>query len=564
MPLSQGQIVAGRYRIVTLLGQGGMGAVYRAWDLRLDMPVALKELLVEPRMSLVEVAQLREQFQREAAVLACLNHPNLVRVIDYLEEENNSYLVMEFVAGHSLSDLIEQRGALPEDEVLWWAYQLLDALAYCHAQNVLHRDVKPGNVIICADGRAVLVDFGLLKRWDPGNPKTQTVIRSMATLEYAPPEQYGGLESHTDPRSDLYSLGATLYHALTGHPPLPAVARLADPMAFVSPRALNPRISPAVDAALMRALQLEKAARFPNAAAMMAALGGPSRDTASSHLPMPTVVPSNQPRVVVAAPSPAFGMRKKSTLSWAWIVGATIAGAVLLFSLVTGGALGARSLFGDSFSQRHVVGSLPTSATSSFVATTVASPPTSVSFLLPTSTPLPPPTSTPLPPPTSTPLPTATPSPTMPPTAACPAVSGPFASIWSSRYTRLGCALNAAHSPLMAQERFEGGMMFWREDTDRIAVLYYDGSWALYQDIWNEGEPEYSCPDIAPSSSPPTPRRGFGKIWCTYSPVRSGLGSALEGERGFYGGTVQDFEYGTIIRTEVGDTYVMYADGRWE
>ncbi|MFN3763455.1 MAG: hypothetical protein ACK4WK_09690, partial [Anaerolineae bacterium] len=145
---------------------------------------------------------------------------------------------------------------------------------------------------------------------------------------------------------------------------------------------------------------------------------------------------------------------------------------------------------------------------------------------------------------------------------ACPAVGGPFAALWQQYQDRLGCAVNNAHTTWMAQEHFEWGQMFWREDTDRIAVLYGNGSWALYRDIWNEGDPEYSCPEIAPSQCPPTPRRGFGKIWCTYPAVRQGLGRATDYERGFHG-TVQDFDRGSILRTDTGETVVMFGDGSW-
>ena len=188
--LTTGTILQNRYRIVSLLGQGGMGAVYRAWDMRLNVPVALKEMVPQPGLDSQTLAQLRQQFQQEANILARLNHPHLVRVTDFFEEENNAYLVMDFVEGESLADRIARQGALPETEVLSWAGQLLDALSYCHARGVIHRDIKPQNVVIRPDGRAVLVDFGLVKLWDPSDPRTRTVMRGMGTPEYAPPEQY--------------------------------------------------------------------------------------------------------------------------------------------------------------------------------------------------------------------------------------------------------------------------------------------------------------------------------------------------------------------------------------
>jgi Serine/threonine protein kinase len=126
----------------------------------------------------------------------------------------------------------------------------LDALAYCHSQGVIHRDIKPQNIIIRPDGRPVLVDFGLVKLWDPRDPRTKTAMRGMGTPEYAPPEQWGA--GHTDPRSDLYSLGATLYYALTGQAPATATDRIAAPTLFAPPRAFNPSIRPQTEAALLR------------------------------------------------------------------------------------------------------------------------------------------------------------------------------------------------------------------------------------------------------------------------------------------------------------------------
>jgi serine/threonine protein kinase len=207
MGLTTGDVLQNRYRVVSPLGHGGMGAVYRAWDTRLKIPLALKEMTAQPGLDQETLAQLHQQFEQEAAVLARLDHPHLVRVIDFFEERGNTYLVMGFVEGESLDSLIGREKALPESQVLAWANQLLDALAYCHSQGVIHRDIKPQNVIIRSDGRAVLVDFGLVKLWDPSDPHTRTAMRGMGTPEYAPPEQYGTRPGHTDPRSDLYGLG---------------------------------------------------------------------------------------------------------------------------------------------------------------------------------------------------------------------------------------------------------------------------------------------------------------------------------------------------------------------
>jgi eukaryotic-like serine/threonine-protein kinase len=272
MALTTGQMLQNRYQIAALLGQGGMGAVYRAHDLRLHIPVAVKEILPQPGLSADTQANLRDQFMQEAQVLARLRHPHLVSVTDYFEEAQCAYLVMTFVQGESLAARIRRLGALPESDVLAWSAQILDAIAYCHEQNVLHRDIKPENIIIQPDGHALLVDFGLVKLWDPSAPETRIGIRGMGTPEYAPPEQYLARAVHTDPRSDIYSLGATLYHALTGQAPPSASERIAYPLAFKLPHETGAHISPRTGAAIQQAMALVQNERWPSARDMAAAL----------------------------------------------------------------------------------------------------------------------------------------------------------------------------------------------------------------------------------------------------------------------------------------------------
>ncbi|MBE9508164.1 MAG: protein kinase, partial [Chloroflexi bacterium] len=268
MTLNTGQIVDNRYRIVSPLGQGGMGAVYRAWDTRLNQPVALKEMIPQSGLDVGMLAQLRQQFQQEAQVLAALVHPNLVRVTDYFSWSSNEYLVMDFVEGESLAERIEREGAQSEAQVLAWAEQLLNALTHCHERGVIHRDVKPQNIVVTPDGRAVLVDFGLVKLWDPRDPRTRTVMRGAGTPEYAPPEQYDMGLGHTDPRSDIYSLGATLYHALTGQAPPTATQRMASPACFVPPRRVNAAVSPATETSVLKAMETAMEHRFQSAEEM--------------------------------------------------------------------------------------------------------------------------------------------------------------------------------------------------------------------------------------------------------------------------------------------------------
>jgi eukaryotic-like serine/threonine-protein kinase len=270
--LDSGNVVQGRYRVVRLLGQGGMGAVYRAWDLRLKVPVALKELRPQPGLDERTLAGLREQFEQEASVLARLIHPNLVRVTDYFEEGGNAYLVMDFIDGRSLADVILQDGAQSEAKTAEWTRQLLEALVYCHAQGVVHRDIKPQNILLKPDGTVVLVDFGLVKLWDEDDPRTRAVMRGMGTPEYAPPEQYSISQDHTGPASDIYSLGATLYHLLTGQAPATATERMALPETFVPLRRLAPHVSDRFEQLVMRALALLVSQRWQSARDMLAQL----------------------------------------------------------------------------------------------------------------------------------------------------------------------------------------------------------------------------------------------------------------------------------------------------
>ncbi|UCG23404.1 MAG: serine/threonine protein kinase [Chloroflexota bacterium] len=272
MTLPAGHILKERYRVVSILGQGGMSVVYRAWDLILKKPVALKELSPQTELDIQPLAHWKEQFQLEAQVLARLDHPNLVDVTDFFHAAGRAYLVMKFVEGQSLQSLIDEEGALSESLVLQWADQLLDSLSYCHAHGVIHRDIKPANIIVRPDGKAKLVDFGLVKMLDPNDPRTRTIMMNMGTPEYAPPEQYDSQPGYTGPWSDIYSLGATLYHALTGLAPPTASQRMVAPSEFRTPSQINPQVSAQTESTILQAMAMERERRFHDAASMAAAL----------------------------------------------------------------------------------------------------------------------------------------------------------------------------------------------------------------------------------------------------------------------------------------------------
>jgi predicted Ser/Thr protein kinase len=336
MPLDSGEIVGERYRVVRLLGQGGMGAVYRAWDTRLNRPIALKEMTPQSGLDARTLAQLRQQFQQEAQILATLTHPSLVRVSDYFSWNGNEYLVMDFVEGENLAERIYREGPQPEAQVVTWAGQLLDALAYCHEQSVIHRDIKPQNIIITPEGKALLVDFGLVKLWDPYDPHTKTVMRGSGTPEYAPPEQYDTGPGHTDPRSDIYGLGATLYHALTGQTPPTATQRMASPASFVPPRRVNAAVSPTTEAAILKALEIAMENRFQSTEKMAQALGVARRP--------PLVTPAGVTPEGSLATAPTTtemeppAKRRRGLLLGLGGVGLTVAG-VLCLALAVGAVL---------------------------------------------------------------------------------------------------------------------------------------------------------------------------------------------------------------------------------
>ncbi len=270
-PLKSGTVLRARYRIADPVAQGGMGSIYRAEDLRLaGRYCAVKEIQIDPRSSSEQEKQAREQFYREASILARLDHPNLPKVSDFFHEGDRDFLVMDFVPGKDLRQVMEeaqQHGEFaPEKQVLDWATQLCDALAYLHAQDppVLHRDIKPANIRLTPGGLIKLVDFGLVKVMVPDDARTITVLQGRGTAHYTPLEQYGGDAGHTDPRSDLFSLGATLYHLLTNRAPEEAKARFLRPDVLRPPREYNPQISSRTQQVILWALEMHPDDRPPD------------------------------------------------------------------------------------------------------------------------------------------------------------------------------------------------------------------------------------------------------------------------------------------------------------
>jgi eukaryotic-like serine/threonine-protein kinase len=262
-PFRPGTVLRERYKIVELIGQGGMGAVYKAEDLRLPGRLcAVKEILPEPGALPEDLAQMQEQFYREESVLARLDHPSLPKVSDYFTENSRELLVMDYVPGRDLKQLVDearrQGQFLSEGQILDWADQLCEALAYLHSQEpkVLHRDIKPSNIKLTPRNAIKLVDFGLVKVLAADESRTVTVVQGRGTLQYTPLEQYGGDTGHTDARTDIYALGATLYHLITGAAPPDAKQRFLKPGILTPLRQVNPQISTRTERAVLRAMAM--------------------------------------------------------------------------------------------------------------------------------------------------------------------------------------------------------------------------------------------------------------------------------------------------------------------
>ncbi len=316
--LVNGTVLHQRYRVTRLLGLSGTGAVYRVWDVAGEYAATLKELIPQPGIAPSMLSRLREQLRREAEALMLFDHPHLARVLDFFEEGGNAYVVLTYVEGESLAERIARRGAMREAEVLSWAEPLLDALAYCHARNVVHRDVKPHNVLFDAEGRVVLVGFGMTKLWDRRDPRTWAAVRVMGTPAYAAPEQWGLQRGGVDVRSDIYALGATLYHALTGKAPLTAWDRMADPYRFLPVDSPGGGISERTRAVIAQAMALPRERRFQSVEEMRRAL-----------LEKPIPLPPRELR-------PASLMVRRRRIAWGWLLrtGMVTVAVLLLLTLV--------------------------------------------------------------------------------------------------------------------------------------------------------------------------------------------------------------------------------------
>jgi serine/threonine-protein kinase len=384
-------LLAGRYELGPLLGAGGMAQVVRGHDHRLGRPVAIK-LVPAGRVD----AATRERFRRESTWSARFNHPNAVTTFDAGEADGWLYLVMELVDGPTLGDRLRDHGPLPVADATAVAAAVLDALAAAHAVGLVHRDVKPSNILLGRGGVVKLADFGIAQRLDTVAADLTTTGTFVGTARYAAPERLAG--QHSTPASDLYSMGVVLFEMLSGHPPYEgdsaitvALAHHRDPVPDV--RSAAPWVPPALAAATSRALAKDPADRFGSAAEMRAALP-------SCTAVMPTAAPA--PPAPVATPPVGSPPRRRHRQRWWWALTA------LLLVVAAGVAALAR---GDRTD--------PPTASQTTPAPTTAAPATTTAAAAPATT--------------SAPT-TAAPTTTTPPTTAQPQsiddlttmITGPF------------------------------------------------------------------------------------------------------------------------------------------
>jgi serine/threonine-protein kinase len=331
--VAQGSVVDGRYRVLQKIGSGGMADVWLADDTHLQRRVALKVL----HARFVQDSEFVERFRREAEAAAGLQHPNVVAVFDRGEVDGTYYIAMQYLEGRSLKELID--AGLSSEQAVGLIRQVLEGARFAHRHGVVHRDLKPQNVIVDADGKATVTDFGIARA---GVSEITQAGSVMGTPHYLSPEQAQGFD--VTAVSDLYSVGVMLYEALTGRVPFEADSAVAVAMKQVSqppqrPSSIDPQVSPALDAVVMRALEKEPGQRFQSADAFIAALDAALRDpgggasSTAAFAPLPPIVATPEDALAEEVDSEEEDRRRRRRRIWMLVAAAVLVGLLVGFAL---------------------------------------------------------------------------------------------------------------------------------------------------------------------------------------------------------------------------------------
>ena len=259
--LEIGSLVDGKYKILTKVGQGGMSVVYLALNEKANKQWAIKEVRKD---GIKDFEVVKQGLVAETEILKKLNHPNLPSIIDVIDQDDSFIIIMDYIEGNSLNKALEEFGAQPQESVISWAKQLCDVLGYLHSRKspIIYRDMKPANVMLKPDGNVTLIDFGTAREFKEKNLADTTCL---GTVGYAAPEQFGGM-GQTDARTDIYCLGATLYHLVTGMNP-------CEPPYEIKPiREINPTLSGGLERIILKCTQRDPNDRYQSAAELMYAL----------------------------------------------------------------------------------------------------------------------------------------------------------------------------------------------------------------------------------------------------------------------------------------------------
>ena len=329
----------GKYKIVRFIASGGFGCTYEAHHTLLDERVALKEFFVSDfcnrdertgQMSVASkskvelIGKLKKKFMDEARALYKMKHSGIVRVIDVFEENGTAYYAMEYIDGQSLSDVVKKRGKLPEAEAVGYILQVAEALKYVHSLNRLHLDIKPGNIMLNKEGKAVLIDFGASKHYDDETGENTSTLLGINTKGYAPVEQVHQSFKSFSPATDIYALGATLYKLLTGITPPPSTL-LHSEEATLAPLPSN--VSPSTRKAVESAMQLLRKNRPQSVEEWMGMFVDDEKTNVDVVEPEPTPVPKSKPQ---PAPKPNPQPKPARQLGWKWIVSGLTAAAIII------------------------------------------------------------------------------------------------------------------------------------------------------------------------------------------------------------------------------------------